>query len=229
MCFPASFFSSKEISVFSADESIFYLIPSERNDICLCLFWYEDMYPMNQQVDGVFWCVMEMILYGRKHHRTQPAACLYDSSRSLLPDTAAPLNPNLQLLVGSQISSGDRLDAMRTISHTRALYLLTLSARGGPPISVHSVCLASGSSLSTWHYLNLAVSSPRLHPSAPQTHRLGSDFQITLGREKSGCRAAGTNRRLYSKTHFGIEKFKCLFFILNSKYAMYFFTMSAQW
>lgn len=69
------------------------------------------------------------------------------------------------------------------------------------PISVHSVCLASGSSLSTWHYLNLSVSSPCLHPSVPQTHRLGSDFQITLG-ESSGCRAGGTIRSLYSKTRW---------------------------
>ena len=60
----------------------------------------------------------------------------------------------------------------------------------GAPISVHSVCLASGSSLSTWHYLNLAVSSPCLHPSVPQTHRLGSDFQITLG-EKQRLQSRG--------------------------------------
>ena len=72
------------------------------------------------------------------------------------------------------------------------------------PISVHSVCLASGSSLSTWHYLNLAVSSPCLHPSVPQTHRLGSDFQITLG-ESSRCWTAGRNRRLRSKKRNGIN------------------------
>lgn len=105
----------------------------KENCVGLWLFWYEDEPFMNQQVDGClgffFLCVMVRILYGRKHHRTQPGACLYDSSHSPFL-TQQPLKSNPTVTrVGSQISSSDRLDATRTISHTRALYLLTLSVR----------------------------------------------------------------------------------------------------
>lgn len=76
-----------------------------------------------------FWSVMERTLYGRKHHRTQPGACSYDSS-ILSSWHSSHLNAILQLLVGSQISSCHRLDATKIIFHTDALYLLTLSVRG---------------------------------------------------------------------------------------------------
>ena len=105
---------------------------------------------------------------------THPSLCSWHSST---------FNPILPSLVGSQISSSDRLDATGTVSPTCALYVLTLSTRRGP-ISVQPVCLVSGSSLRAWHYLNLSVSSLCRRPSAPQTHRLGSDFQITLGQRE---------------------------------------------
>lgn len=152
-----------------------------------------------QVFSSFFWCVMDRILYGRKHHRTQPAACLYDSSHSLFL-TQQPLKSNPTVTSGlPNIIQWSAWCDENNISCSCSLSADLI--REGPPISVHSVCLASGSSLSTWHYLNLAVSSPCLHPSVPQTHRLGSDFQITLG-ENSGCRAEGTKRRFYSKTQW---------------------------
>lgn len=70
------------------------------------------------------------------------------------------------------------------------------------PIFLHCVCPASRSSLSTRHHLNLAATPPSLPPSVPQTHRLGSDFQITLG-ERSGCRSRGNNWSECNGNHFG--------------------------
>lgn len=81
------------------------------------------------------------------------------------------------------------IGSMRPEQYLLPVLLICWPYLRGGPISVHPVRLESGSSLSTWHYLNLAVSSPRPRPSVPQTHRLGSDFQITL-EESSVCGAS---------------------------------------
>lgn len=165
---------------------------------------------MNQQVDGllqVFLVCDEQDLYGRKHHRTQPGACLYDSSHSLLL-TQQPLKsyPTVTTGLPNTIRRSARCD-QNNISRSCSLSADLICE--GAPVSVRSVCLASGSSPSSWHYLNLAVSSPCLHPSAPQTHRLGSDFQITLG-GNGGCRAGGADRLQDAAASILGKVFKCL-------------------
>lgn len=170
---------------------------------------------MNQQVDrflaAFFWCVIDRILYGRKNHRTQPGACLYDSSHSLFL-TQQPLKSNPTVTSGlPNIIQWSAWCDENNISCSCSLSADLICE--GAPISVHSVCLASGSSLSTWHYLNLAVSSPCLHPSVPQTRRLGSDFQITLG-ERLQSRRNKSTVSLQDAVASILEKvFKCLFLI----------------